>query len=176
VTSDQHYAQVTGGLQHENVLLEFQYYRLEEDGIVLFRNIFFVPNTLKLRNTMLKEMHNVPYASNPSYHKINATVRSQYLYPGMNKYVANYIARCMECQKVKTEQRHLEILLQPFPILEWKWEVVMINFITKLPRIERKHDSIMVVVEKLTKVAHFIPVKMTHKETNIENIYKEIAS
>jgi hypothetical protein len=54
---------------------------------------------------------------------------------------------------------------------EWKWEVVTIDFITKLPRTMKQHESIMVVVDKLTKDAHFIPVKLTHKETNIVDIY-----
>jgi hypothetical protein len=49
--------------------------------------------------------------------------------------------------------------------------VVTIDFITKLPRTTKQHDSIMVVVDKLTKVAHFILVKLTHKETNIAKIY-----
>jgi hypothetical protein len=65
----------------------------------------------------------------------------------MKKEVANYIARCLECQKVKTEHKHPVGLLQPFPIPEWKWEVVTIDFITKLPRTVKQHDSIMVVVE-----------------------------
>jgi hypothetical protein len=60
--------------------------------------------------------------------------------------------------------------------MEWKWEVVIINFINKLPRIVKQHDSIMVVVDKLTKATYFIPVKMTQKLANIANIYmKEIA-
>jgi hypothetical protein len=62
-------------------------------------------------------------------------------------------------------------LLQPLPILEWKWDVVTPDFITKLPRTTKKHDSIMVVVDKLTKNDHFIPVKLTQKETNIAEIY-----
>jgi hypothetical protein len=62
------------------------------------------------------------------------------------------------------------------PILEWKWEVCTIYLFTKFPRKIRQHDSITVVVDKLTKVAHFIPVKTTHKEANIVEIYmKEIA-
>jgi hypothetical protein len=176
VASDQHYAQVTKGLQQENIPLKFKDYRLEEDGILLFRDKFYVPNTQELRNIVLKEMHNVPYVGHPGYQKTIAVVRSQYFWPGMKKDVVDYIARCMECQKVKTEHRHPTGLLQPFPIPEWKWEVVTIYFITKFPRTTRKHDSIMVVVDKLTKAAHFIPVKMTHKETNIAEIYmKEIA-
>jgi division protein CdvB (Snf7/Vps24/ESCRT-III family) len=56
-------------------------------------------------------------------------------------------------------------------ILEWKCEVLTIDFITKLPRTMKKHDSIMVVVDKLNKVAHFILMRKTHKATNIAEIY-----
>jgi hypothetical protein len=76
---------------------------------------------------------------------------------------------------VKTEHRYPARLLQPLPIPEWKWEVIAVDFITKLLETMRQHDSIMVVVDKLTKAVHFIPVKTTHKVANIVEIYmKEI--
>jgi len=82
----------------------------------------------------------------------------------------------MECQKVKTEHRHPAGLLQPLPILEWKWEVVTMDFITRLPKIGKLHDLIMVVVDKLTKFAHFIPLKTTHKAVDVADIFmKEVA-
>jgi hypothetical protein len=82
----------------------------------------------------------------------------------------------MECQRVKAEHRHPSGLLQPLPIPEKKWEVITIGFITKLPRTTRQHDSIMVVVDKLTKSTHFVPIKTTHTTINIAEIYmKEIA-
>ena len=81
----------------------------------------------------------------------------------------------MECQKVKVEHRHLAGLLQPLTILEWKWDVVTMDFITKLPKTRLQNDAIMVVVDKLTKATHFIPVKTNHKMANITDIYmKEI--
>jgi hypothetical protein len=57
------------------------------------------------------------------------------------------------------------------PIPEWKWEVITMDFITKLPKSAKQYDFIMVVVDKLTKVSHFILVKSTYKETNIVDIY-----
>jgi hypothetical protein len=67
-------------------------------------------------------------------------------------------------------------LLQPLPIPEWKWEVVTMDFITGLPIIGKQHDSIMLVVDKLTKFAHFIPLKITHKATYFADIFiKEVA-
>jgi hypothetical protein len=94
----------------------------------------------------------------------------------MKKDVVDYITRCMDCQKVKAEHRHPAGLLQPLPILEKKWEVITMDFITGLPRTNKQHDSIMVMVEKLTKAAHFVLVKTTHTVANIAEIFmKEIA-
>ena len=61
--------------------------------------------------------------------------------------------------------------LQPLPIPEKKWEVITMDFIMRLPRTNKKHDSIMVVVDKLTKVSHFVLVNKTHTTTNIAEIY-----
>jgi hypothetical protein len=61
--------------------------------------------------------------------------------------------------------------LQPLPILEWKWETISMDFITGLPRSAKQTNVIMVVVEKLRKVSHFIPIKSTYKEIDIANIF-----
>ena len=93
----------------------------------------------------------------------------------MKKDMAEYISRCMKCQHVKVEHQHPAGLLQPLPVLEWKWEVISMDFITGLPMTWRQHDSIMVVVDKLTKEAHFIPVKSTYEAGDIAKIFmKEI--
>jgi hypothetical protein len=103
-------------------------------------------------------------------------VKSDYFWPGMKKEMADYIARCMECQKVKAQHGHPAGLLQPLPILEWKWDVVAMDFITGFPRTSKQHDSIMVVVDKLTKAAHFIPLKTTHRAADVPDIFlKEVA-
>jgi hypothetical protein len=65
---------------------------------------------------------------------------------------------------VITKHQHPARLLQPIQILEWKWEVISMDFITGLPKTVRQHDAIMVVVDKLSKVTHFIPIKSTYKE------------
>jgi hypothetical protein len=89
----------------------------------------------------------------------------------MKKEVIDFIARCLECQKVKVEHRHPAGLIQPFPILEWKWEFVTMDFIINFPRNTKQHHYIMVVVEKLTEVSHFFLVKSAHKEADIVEIY-----
>ena len=62
-------------------------------------------------------------------------------------------------------------LLHPFLVPEWKWEAISMDFITGVPMTWRQHDSIMVVVEKLTKGENFIPVKFTHKNDDITKIF-----
>jgi hypothetical protein len=129
-----------------------------------------------LKLAILKEMHNVAYAGHPGYQKTMAAVKSHYFWPGLKKEIIEYITRCMECQKVKAEHRDPTGLLQPLPIPEWKWDVVTMDFIIGLPRTSKQHDSIMVVVDKLTKSAHFIPLKTTHKAADVADIFlKEVA-
>jgi hypothetical protein len=89
----------------------------------------------------------------------------------MKKEVVDFISKCLECQNVKVEHRYPIGFLHPLPILEWKWEVIKMDFITGLPRTRKQHDAIMLVVNKLTKASHFIPMNTTHKEDNVVDIY-----
>jgi hypothetical protein len=151
-------------------------YKLGVDGILLHKKKKIVPNVQDLKHIILHEMHNYPYVGHPRYQKTITTFKSQYFWPGMKREIAEYIARCMECKKVKTKHRHPTGLLQPLPIPEWKWELVTMDFIMGLPRTGKLHDLIMVVVDKLTKSAHFIPLKTTHKAADVIDIFmKEVA-
>ena len=80
-----------------------------------------------------------------------------------------FVTKCQECQLVEAEHQH------PFPIPEWKWEVINMDFITSLPKSKKQNDSIFIVIDKLSKATHFIPVKSTYKAVNIVDIFlKEI--
>ena len=81
----------------------------------------------------------------------------------------------MECQLVKVEHQHPAGLLNPLPIVEWIWDTVSRDFITTLPKTKYQHDSVMVVVDTLTKAAHFIPMKSTFGTTQVANVFlKEV--
>jgi hypothetical protein len=79
---------------------------LEEDGILMHKNKVYVPNYNELRKLVLKEMHNIPYVGHSGYQKTIAVVRSRYFWQGMKIDVVDYIAKCMECQRVNVEHRH----------------------------------------------------------------------
>jgi hypothetical protein len=89
---------------------------MKEYGILMYKGKVYVLNSNELKNAVLKEMHNVPYIGNPGYQKTIATLRNQYFLLGVKKEVADYIAKCLEFQKVKTKHRHPTSFLQPFPI------------------------------------------------------------
>jgi hypothetical protein len=72
---------------------------------------------------------------------------------------------------VKVEHQHPVSLLQPLPILEWKWETISLDFIIGFPRTQKQNDSIMVAIDKLSKYAHFIPLKSTYKDINVAEIF-----
>jgi hypothetical protein len=175
--TDLQYRDLVAKLQQGKMPEKVENYKLGDDGIIMYKNRIYVPNVQDLKLVILNEMHNVPYVGHPGYQKIMAAVKSHYFCPGMKKDIVEYIARCMQCQKVKVEHRHPTGLLQPLSIPEWKWEVVTMDFITGFPRTGKQHDSIMVVVDKLTKAAHFILLKTNHKETDVVNIFmKEVGT
>ena len=124
---------------------------------------------------ILNEVHKVPYSRHPGYQKMITMLRKDYLWPNMKNEVVEYIARCVECQQVKVKHWHPAGLLQPLPIPNWKWEIISLDFITWLPKNQKHNDFVMVVVEKLSKSPHFIPIITTYKEANIVDIFmKEI--
>jgi hypothetical protein len=81
------------------------------------------------------------------------------------------VAKCDVCQRVKAEHQRPAGLLHPLKIPEWKWEEIGMDFIVGLPRTPAGYDSIWVTVDRLTKVAHFILVKTTHKESQLVELY-----
>jgi hypothetical protein len=82
-----------------------------------------------------------------------------------------YVAKCGICQQVKVEHRKPAGLLQPLPIPEWKWKMFTMNFMSRLPRGKRGNDAIWVIVDRLTKSALFLPIKMTDPVDKLDKIY-----
>eukprot|EP00253_Pinus_taeda_P017798 PITA_17798 len=150
-----------------------QGYVLDDAGVLYFHKRLYVPNENDLRKLILDEFHTSHYTRHPGYHKMVVALRKEYYWPRMKKDVAEYLARCLECQQIKTEHMHPAGLLQPLPIPKWKWEIISMDFITGLPRTKKNNDSIMVVVDKLSKAAHFIPVQSTYKAVQIAHIFMQ---
>eukprot|EP00253_Pinus_taeda_P012980 PITA_12980 len=150
-----------------------QGYTLNAAGILCYQKKIYIPNQSGIKEKILDENHRSPYAGHPGYQKLITSLRKEYYWPGMKMDVIEYLARCLECQQVKAEHQHPAGLLQPLPIPEWKWETITMDFITGLSKSKKTNDSIMVVVDKLSKSAHFILVQSTYRAAQIANIFMQ---
>ena len=93
----------------------------------------------------------------------------------MKKDIAEFVAKCQNCQQVKYKHQRPTCLLQRMSILEWKWERIAMDFVVGLPKTLGKFDSIWVVVDRLTKSTHFISVRIDYDAEQLAKVYvKEI--
>jgi hypothetical protein len=89
----------------------------------------------------------------------------------MKREIAEHVAMCDSCRRIKAEHQRPAGLLQPLQIPQWKWDEIGMDFIVRLPRTRAGYDSIWVVVDRLTKSAHFIPVKANYSSAVLEELY-----
>jgi hypothetical protein len=128
---------------------------LDSDGLLRFGGRIYVSPNDELRMLILSEAHRAVYMAQPGVTKMRADLKPLFFQKGMKADMVNLVARCLECQQVKAEHRHPTGLLQPHAIKESKWEVISMDFNVRLPLMARRHDSMFVVVDTLTKSAHF---------------------
>jgi hypothetical protein len=172
---DENYTKIMEELSNNTTNSDKPDLSIDEKGLLRFKNRLYIPDSTGLKLTILDEVHKKPYSGHPGYQKMITTLRKLFYWPNMKGETAKYLARCQDCQQVKAEHQHPTNLLQPLPVPEWKWETISLDFITGLPKTQKQNDSIMVVIDKLSKSAHFIPVKSTFKAINIAEIFmKEI--
>nr|CAH66151.1 OSIGBa0097I11.3 [Oryza sativa] len=143
----------------------------DEQGTVWLGERICVPENKELKDTIMKEAHETLYSIHPGSTKMYQDLKQQFWWASMRREIAEYVALCDVCQRVKAEHQKPAGLLQPLKIPEWKWEEIGMDFITGLPRTSAGHDSIWVVVDRLTKVAHFIPVKTTYTGHKLAELY-----
>ena len=113
----------------------------------------------------MKEAHKAPLAAHLGYHKMFSTLKQTFFWPRMKKDTLEFTRKCLICQKTKEERVKLLGKLHPHDISQMKWECISMDFVTGIPKVRAGFDSIFVVVDKLTKVAHLIPVKTTFTAT-----------
>jgi hypothetical protein len=89
----------------------------------------------------------------------------------MRREIAKYVSECDVCQRVKASHLKTSGMLQPLPIPSWKWEDISMDLIVGLPNTSQKHDSIWVIVDRLTKTAHFLSVHNTYTARKYAEIY-----
>ena len=129
----------------------------------------------ELKNDILQEAHNSKYSIHPGSTKMYRDLKENYWWPDMKREIAEWVSKCYTCQRVKAEHQRPSGLLQPLEIPEWKWEHIAMDFIVGLPRTKANHDAIWVIVDRLTKSAHFLPINERFSLDKLIHMYlKEI--
>ena len=134
-------------------------FSVDDQGVVFFGDRLVVPKVRNLRRLILKEAHESPLTIHPGSTKMYQDLRQRFWWTRMKREIAQYIASCNVCRRVKAEHQRPAGTLQPLAIPEWKWDKISMDFITGFPRTKRGNNAIFVVIDHLSKVAHFLPVR-----------------
>ena len=89
----------------------------------------------------------------------------------MKKDIVEYVSKCLTCQQVKAKHQVPSSLLNPIPNPQWKWGNITMEFVSGFPLTQRKHDSVWVIVDRLTKFAHFLPVRLDYSMDRLTELY-----
>ena len=134
-------------------------------------NRFCVPSNPDLKKQILEEAHSSAYAMHPGSTKMYRTLKDHYWWQGMKREITEFVSHCLTCQQVKAEHHRPTGLSQPLPTPEWKWEHITIDFVMGLPCTTGRYDSVWVIVDRLTKSAHFLPYRSTYSMDMMVNLY-----
>ena len=123
----------------------------------------------KLKQKILKEVHNSPLVRHLGFLKTYRSFREKFSWKGLKGDVLQHVRECMVYQQNKSEHTLPAGLLQPLPIPEHKWESISMDFITVLPKVNGK-DCIFVVVDRLTKYAHFFAIPLDLQAAQVADL------
>ena len=149
-------------LRKKNVIGKAQETTLDAEGVLNFKGRICVPRVYDLIQKLLIESHDLRYSIHPGVTNMYRDLKRIYWWPGMKKDIVEFVVKCQNCQQVKYEHQRPAGFLQRMPIPEWKWEMIPMDFVVGLPKTLRKFDSNWIVVDRLTKSAQFIPVRIDY--------------
>jgi len=150
-------------------------YSVDKKGCLRRDGRLCVPVLNDILEEVLAESHLSRMTIHSGGDKMYRDMKRIFYGPGMKKKVAEYVAACLTCQRVKAEQGKPGGLLLPLEIPTWKWEQISMDFIDGLPRSRKGNESIWIIVDRLTKSAHFIPIRSNRTAASLAHLYvKEI--
>ena len=130
-----------------------------------------VPDVEDLRKIIMEEAHCLAYAMYSGSTKMCRTIKENYWWLGMKKDVAEFVSRCLVCQQVRVQHQRPSGTFQPLPIPEWKWKHITMDFVVGLPRTDAGYDAIWVIVDRLTKSAHFLVIRNNFSLNRLAELY-----
>src|ERR1051325_10870451 len=121
-----------------------------------------VPDIAEIRKSILEEGHRSGLSIHPGATKMYGDLKKLFWWPGMKKEIAEFVYACLICQKSKIEHQKSSGLMEPLFVPDWKWDDISMDFVFGLLRTATNCDAIWVIVDRLTKSAHLIPMIMDY--------------
>lgn len=146
-------------------------FRIDEQGVIWFGKRLCVPVDPMIREAVLTEAHSLPFSIHPGSTKMYKGLKENF-WSGMKRDVAEFVSKCLTCQQVKIEHQRPGGLLQQLEIPVWKWDDISMDFVTGLPMTLKKNDTIWVVVDRLTKSAHFLSIREDFSVNKLADIFQ----
>jgi hypothetical protein len=144
-------------------LEEAQCFWQDANGVLWFKDRLVVLKDFELRRKIMDEPHRSWYSIHPGTNKMYQDLKKKFWWTRMKWEIAKYVSECDTCRGVKADHLRPVGNLQPLSIPKWKWENICMDFIMGLPRTSHGYNLIWVIVDHLTKSAHFIPVSTTYR-------------
>lgn len=132
----------------------------------------WIPNMCGVRSLLFEEAHKSCYSIHPGGTKMYRDLKRNYWWPGMKQDVVKYVERFVTCLQVNAEHQKPFGKLHSLEIPQWKWEHITMDRLTKLPGNARGFDTIWVVVDWLTKSAHFLPIRESYSSERMADVYR----
>ncbi|WVZ80536.1 hypothetical protein U9M48_028005, partial [Paspalum notatum var. saurae] len=145
-------------------------FTLDAQGVLWFKGRLVVPKDMELRKKILDEAHTSMLTMHPGSNKMYQDLKQKFWWTRMKREIAKYVSECDVCQRVKADHLKPAGMLQPLAF-RLKWEDVHMDFIVGLPRTQKGYDSIWVIIDRLTKSAHFLPVKTCYTAATYAGLY-----
>nr|GEU47631.1 putative reverse transcriptase domain-containing protein [Tanacetum cinerariifolium] len=166
----------TEAIKEENIKAENlrgmdKAFEIRPDGTCCIKNRSWLPLFGNLRDFIMHKSYKSKYSIHPGSDKMYQDLKKLYWWPNMKAIIVEYVEKCLTCTRVKAECQKPSGLLVQLEIPTWKWEKITMDFVSKLPKTSSGHDTIWVIVDRLTKSTHFIPTKSTDSMETLTRLF-----
>ena len=140
------------------------------DGLLRYKNRIWIGQDINLYNKLLAAMHSSALGGHSGVPVTYKRMKQLFAWPGMKKFVHQYVQACLTCQQAKPDRTKLPGLLQPLPVPSTAWQVISMDFVEGLPK-SGGYDCILVVVDLFSKYAHFLPLKHPFTAISVAKLF-----
>ncbi|GJV32161.1 retrotransposon protein, putative, ty3-gypsy subclass, partial [Tanacetum coccineum] len=173
-TNIQYHPGKANGVADELVGRILELWLVDDHGVIWYGNRLCVPDDSSLREAVLTEAHSSAFSIDPGSTKMYRDLKQNFWWNGMKHDVARFVAKCLTCRQVKIKHQRTSGHLQPLDIPTWKWVKISMYFVTRLPHTFKKNNAIWVVVDRLTKLAYFLPIQQGYSVSKLAEIFREL--